>query len=181
MFFCNKVIQGEVLITSNYIINLSEKYSDSVKVFNNLALIFENPNRDDLVEMVKNAKFPEIRFLAKADAPQTCYMWNGGFALHDDIRKHLHFPVEGETTPGIVDGEASVLGGAVKNAKIIYLAEFLRDSGISNSYGKDNRNLLRKMLSYNWSWLDRYVPGCSSQFNHCKEEFKSIDKKFPGI
>ena len=169
------------MITSQFIIALSEKYSDSVNISGHNVIIFENPNKDDLVEVIKNNQYQEIRFLAKADTPQTCYIWNAGYSLHYAIRKHLNFPIDNETTPGIVDGEASVLGGVVKNAKIIYLTEFLRAAGNANSYGKDARKLLRKMMSYNWSWLDKYIPGSSSQFNRCKEEFKSIEKKFPGV
>lgn len=171
------------MITSNYIINLSERYINGKKTFMGYAKVFENPTSSDLLEIEKyfQASQPDnIRYLAKAKAnAQTVYVWDANLALHKDIRQLLGFPYEPEKSPDIINGEATLSNGKVKflNADSVdYRLSNFEIKNVPDAKLKEIRRYLSKVFGYDWNWLDYYIKGFGSHISQQKEKFMRLAK-----
>jgi hypothetical protein len=143
------------MITSTQINKLLEDY---IKTFSgdyvgeDYVSVYKNPSSSDYVSMVKEARqmqkrLTKIRFFAKADRKEV-WVWNGYFIIHDDMLTKLGLN-NLRLNNDFIKGMANFSGGV---ATII---------GIDD-YSGSRKDRLDKTMSYDWTWLDRYIKGVST-------------------
>jgi hypothetical protein len=171
------------VITSNQIIQLSEVYISSKKILNGRkADIYENPTSSDITLMIKNAReenrtIEEVRFIADARSPQKVYVVESYDLTHLDLYNTLNLGVSGSgyyssssKYPYFLNGVARISSGK--------LVMFSWDD-FTLQIGSKVPNVLdwfEKVFSYNWSFTDRYINGCSKYINDKKKQFEAQTK-----
>ena len=162
------------MITSKHIFKVLEVYKDAGTSQGHRIEIYENPSSSDWLALAKSAKddgryFNFIRFLPNAKTKKV-YVADGFISMHADMRKILGFPPGFPTdlkASWTFDGLARTYQGATKmtdwNEK-----SFLRERVPSF------RLWFEGVFKYNWSFVDYYIPGCSSLMKIYQKEFESI-------
>lgn len=177
------------MITSRYIINLSENWSTSFsKNGTNTINVFVNPGSSDVLELVKGARGKDIpiRYVADAMSPQKVYVWDASAVIHYDAVPYINSSYDRSGSDSYI-----IFGyGYTRSGKIISFTENLstvalfvdqltssnsRDSSIILM--ENNISRLRKMFQYNWSFLDTYISGMSRFINEQKTKFESWLKR----
>ena len=164
------------MITSKYIIDISEEYSKTGLVRNRQVDIYENPTSSDFIKLEKSArehnrKLDKVRFIADINSHKV-YLADSYNIIHDDMGKVLGFNV-GYYPPERFEGTGTVSGGQAKATKwdsFQYISQLKFPS-------KTEIKFLEGTFGYDWTWVDRYVSGTSSLINSCKEKYKSLMKK----
>lgn len=159
------------MITSKYIIELSEIYIDSKKTASGYTKFFANPTKSDIVELTRDSKSDELRFIAVAKLPPVVYVWDAYFIPHRDARKILGLPTLDYGVPYIINGHAKLQNGKIVSdgSDIIDIASITLTYKGKN--WKEYQEFLGKVFSYDWKWLDTYIGGWS-------EYIKSREKKY---
>lgn len=154
------------MITSTQILRLSEEYFNSFNINGYLLKVFVNPNSDDLREL----KSKRIRFIADNKIKKV-YVWNGYNAIHNSVVPKLGYPEQ--------VGFNLFCGEAVVGSSISYLSDADFIDYIVIKFEKLNLNqkeidIVKFNLAQNWTWLDKYIDGCSDYMNKMKIK---LDKK----
>ena len=151
------------MITSKQILEIAEKWSDTVKIKNVDVPIFENPSSSDIMELIKNSYYKnnvEVRFICNSKS-QIVYVWDAYLATHFDIAGRLNL---GSITSSshLLCGMCKVVGGRLQSTEI-YL--------VDGSPSDEKYNLLFSVLNYSWSFVDKYVKGITDYLEHNKKEY----------
>ena len=159
------------MITSKFILNQIEQYSDTKNIAGHPVIIYENPTSSDIMEISKSIKAPskEVRFIADSKTSKV-YIWNAYLAIHRDILKQLNLTYSCETFPYILFGEAIINGN-----KLNFKTSDTLDNWVENAvgppprslqpqqkltWGKDRANqTIVKYFNFNWTFADKYVNG----------------------
>jgi hypothetical protein len=182
------------MITSKQIITLSEEWETSFTYGNHLIDIFVNPTSSDIKELfskldVKINPKKEIRFIANAKTKKV-YIWDASLVHHAEVSHKLGFSHPGEydglitsEPPYIFDGfgylsSGKIVGqnenGSISDIKIALNAKLISKGKKS----KQNYWFIEEWISrfnaifyWDWSFIDRYVPGFSRNILTLKEQF----------
>lgn len=151
------------MITSKQIINIIEKWSNTIKAKNTNIYIYENPTSSDIIELIKNSNYKtsvEIRFICNSKN-QTVYVWDAYLATHFDVASHLNL---GSITSSshLLCGMCKVVNGRLQSTEI-YL--------VNGSPSDEKYNLLFSVLEYNWLFVDKYIRGINDYLKRNKEEY----------
>ena len=139
------------MITSKQIIQISEQWiKTDISDFTDREFdIFINPTSSDFLDMIKTAKegqrsFNGIRFVADNKSKKV-YAADASITTHYDIEKAMGLP-EGVCNGTQVEGLATISGGQAK---------------IEDFYN-GGPTTLKKFRSIDWTWVDKYIKGCSA-------------------
>lgn len=185
-------IKKHPMITANQIVKLSEEWFCNVKNGNISASVFVNPGSSDIMEIYKTAVssnrpgLPSIRFIADSKS-QKVYVWDAYYAYHDDVAKVLGFsrPNEYLDEPSFVyDGYGVISQGKLvgndKHGTTSNIDMLLGSLGTNRKYFSDRQikerlDILRTVLSRNWSFIDKYIPGFNKIIEKRKHDFAAIE------
>lgn len=135
------------MITSKQIINLSEDWFKRIHFD-----IFINPTSSDYQELTK-LKVNEVRFIAD-DRSKKLFISDSGKSLHHQ----MVVDIGGSVLENYNSREYPQLHGV---ARISGSKAFMTESDVLRIGIKEmmpfQQNWLRKLLSCNWSWADRYL------------------------
>jgi hypothetical protein len=143
--------------------------------------IYENPSISDYVDLIKQTKLntghipDSIRFFADAKTKKV-FVTDAYAITHDDMRRTLssYSGLKWSESPWIFDGVASLSSsGNVKFDvwdKYFALEYVLRDPSRRAGYS----DWLNKVFSYNWTWIDKFIPGCSKLISFYKDRYQKI-------
>jgi hypothetical protein len=170
------------MITSKYIIELTEKYN---MLYNpgsgqTTTVIFENPTSSDFQDMVKTSKdggrtLFELRFIAD-NKDSKVYVADSWYVLHDQMKFALGFPPDSsfEKTPWLFDGVATYSGGKARMTTWDKFDVFITDR--KHSSPELNEWIEETLYAYKWGWVDKYIGGFSSVLDSYKEKYKKFIK-----
>jgi hypothetical protein len=163
---------AENVITSKQIIKLLEEFHKDGKVYGSLVTVYVNPTSSDIVKMVKHAKeynrdIFEVRFIADFKNKKV-YIADSYDIIHDDMYTILGFR---RNSPAMLDGLAKLSGGG--SLVMHSWDKFLR-SYISRP---EDLAWFKEAFNYNWTFVDRYVRGCSSFIANVKKQFDELMKE----
>ena len=172
-----------MIITSKYIIELSEIYIDSKKTASGYTKFFANPTKSDIVEMTelafedKKRVLEEIRFVAVAKSPPVVYVWDAFYIPHRDARKILGLPTPDYSVPYIINGHAKLQNGKIVSdgSDIIDIASITLTYKGKN--WKEYQEFLRSVFSYKWDWLDTYIGGWSEYIESREKKYEDAIKQ----
>lgn len=99
--------------------------------------------------MIKKAReeqrsFPGIRFVASDKTKKVCVA-DASISTHYDIEKAMGLS-DGLCNGTQVEGLAKIVGG----------------KAVMSDFYDGGANYLKKFQAINWSWVDRYINGCSA-------------------
>ena len=135
------------MITSKHIIQISEEYAFLGKSLGHPVEIYKNPASSDLLDMVKFAnnqkrQLRKVRFVADSKS-KVVYVADAYLIEHNNIRKIVGLPTYPTRNDSwVLDGIADYTSGK------LYLLV------CSPTVGN---------FSFNWEFVDRYVPGVSAR------------------
>ena len=126
------------MITSKHILEISEKWSKTVKVWNARVPVYENPGSSDYLELHKDAKKDKrtlgyMRFVANSK-DQKVYIWDDYLATHADVIKTLGISSK---NPWVLTGYIEIKGGSPE------ASEWWKDA-------------IGDYSDYDWAWMSRY-------------------------
>lgn len=171
------------MITSSQIIKISEDYLKSgVSGSGNHSIsLFVNPSQADFIKMIKLAKdnqrnLTRIRFVANTLLKKVV-VTDAYISTHEDVHKILGMPKDVEFSyskyPYLLDGEAPFSNGRPNSPVWDKFVTWILDR---KTYDADFKIWLDGVFSYNWSWLDSYIPGSSSMMNSYKNIYTNLLK-----
>jgi hypothetical protein len=147
------------LITSRQIIQISEEWAKSPKIFGKPVNIYVNPGSSDIKDMYKlmtNSSNKEIRFFADAKA-QKVFVADAMLIQHQDIEKAMGYkPIDyGYDVPEYyIEGMGHIGGGRI----ILHANE-------------DETSVLDTQGKYNWSFLEKYISGITAYLEKIKKKY----------
>lgn len=162
------------MITSKQILHIIETYIKSKKVFNLQVDIYENPTSSDITSMIKTAreevrKFDRVRFIADNNSKKV-YVADSYNIIHDHMYTALGMTPNSFfnlSYPNLLDGTATLSSGS------FVMTNWDRFGMQINKIDLlDTRLWFEKVFSYNWSWVDRYIKGCSKFVEQKKIKFE---------
>jgi hypothetical protein len=171
------------VITSKQIINISEEWDRTVKNGSLTADVYLNPTSTDLKEIYKkmasNNPKKEIRFIADAKDKKV-YVWDASLAPHSYVSHSLGFDTSKwlDEPPFVFDGfgylkngyiNPTFTHGTAKNISDLRLSEFTKSR--TPSYHNSMIKEVEDFYNCNWSFIDKYIPNCSSFIDRKKREF----------
>lgn len=161
------------MITSSQILSIVEEYFNSFNVNGRLLKIFVNPTSDDLKEL----KAKRVRFIADNKIKKV-YIWDGYFAIHNSVVPKLGYPEQ--------VGLNLFCGEAVVGTSKLFLSDADFVDYIVIKFEKLNLTqkeieIIKFNLNQDWTWLDKYVDGCSNYLLTMRNKLnKKLDKKIKG-
>jgi hypothetical protein len=140
------------MITSTQIITLSEQWvkTDISHFVSEEFDLYINPGSSDFLDIIKtarkdwNRKFLGIRFVANNNLKKV-YVADASLALHKDIERAAGIPT------GICDG-----------TQIEGIAKLFGGKAVIEDFYDGGKNYMEKFKLINWSWVDKYISGCSA-------------------
>ena len=166
------------MLTSQYILQIVEKYFNTKKVYNNDVVIFQNPTLEDIKTIVHQtiSYYPEIRFIIDAKK-QSVYIWDARLSNHNDIFTSVGLDWwSRDSNPSILFGTSSIKNNRLELDSSEWRNLFYYPILWSSSQSEYNINQYRKLLaeffSFNWSFVEKCFPGFLSQLTKLKKEVK---------
>jgi hypothetical protein len=163
------------MITSKQITAVLEIYSKSRAVSGEHKVdIYENPTSSDITSIFKtareeNRKVGEIRFIADAKSKKV-YIADSYYIIHYHMYNTLNLMGDFGTYlnyPNLFDGIA-----VLYNGKITMNGWDRFSLQIPRINIPETRNWFDKLFSYDWSFADRYINGCSKFIDYKKKQFE---------
>ena len=138
------------MITANQILEI---YKDSVKVGNQLVVIYENPTIGDYQTLRTEMKLTDktnsnIRFLVDAKMSKV-YVWDAFLSIHQDMAIKILGTNKYQLFPYVVCG----------------FAKFINSSGIPKVFSLQLHTPQQINSFSNWKWVDKYLNKFSSYPN----------------
>jgi hypothetical protein len=173
------------VITSKRIITLFEEYHGILKVRGKEVTVYKNPASSDIQEIVKSEPFRDqhnVRFVI--DPVKSCVLiWNAFLANHDDVFGKFGYSYYdrafGEYIYGIADISNSKLtlsGPDYRGLLMEYDQMIFKYKKALPFEQKAWRSYIDLLLSYNWSFADRYIPKVSQRVNELRTYYSEIKK-----
>ena len=183
-----------ILITSNYILQLTEDWLRDISTRNFICSIYVNPGSSDFVKLYKSFKLNhntdnQIRFIADAKQ-QKVYVWDAINSTHDIISQKLD--INYSRSNNYVKTKSHVLYGYgfLRNGRLVFdsdgddVADLVYN--ICNYYKgvikndeeiKGDVKYLNQIFKYDWGWLDKYINGVTLFMKTQKQKFITWLKK----
>ena len=159
------------MITSNQIIQISERLLTRHTSGWSSVDIFENPDSSDIKELYQSDKSHQVRFLADKDKKKV-WVWSINHALHGEVSRvtGVYNSFNKIVPVGIFSGYGYIQGGKTVMENSDTLDLMLRVvKADKRKEMKSERDYLTDLLSDNWTWLSRYV------------DFSNFAKKIKGV
>ena len=148
------------MVTSNQIIKVIESYFKSRKFGNRFVEIYVNPPKSEMLKLTsessKKSSTREIRFVINPEKKQI-YVCDGYIGLHPDMRRMLDLTE---------DDLYIIYGNAFWNGQDFIVS--VKDCA-SEVYRLQRPMELQKFLSFDWSWVDKYVKGLDGYLRKFKK------------
>ena len=154
------------MITSKYIIKLSEEYFNTKNIRGFDVVIYKNPTLDEIKSL--RAVNSGVRFIADAKSKKV-YVWDANKSIHNDIFSSLVSwgAISWDNMDYYINGIASVFDSGRMTFTVW---DFANRPGEINS---EVRNYVITIMNQDWAWLDRYIPGASQYIKRRLSELKS--------
>lgn len=170
------------MITSKYIINLSEEYFTSKSINGDAVVLYVNPTAEDFTELYKDG-VREIRWIADAKNKKV-YVFDARLAIHQEALRVFFnidwfniFLNKSNQYFYLFLGGAKLFNktscGSPESAEVDYLFTHPR-------YIPDHIDYLDKVFTYNWQWLDKYISGANTYLISCKQKYAQIRQPLKG-
>jgi hypothetical protein len=161
------------MITSKQIVSVSEEYLLNKNVNGHELVVYLNPTKSEFQTLYKQGMSfgdPDVRFVADAKT-QRMYACTAYLARHADIRKLVGLSPYSQQTPYAIDGYLHVSGNSVKMYSWEDFQLYLNDMKFKKA--KDLNKHFATVLSYRWTWLDKYAD-CSKYIFQLQMEFEDL-------
>lgn len=169
------------MITSKYIIKLSEEYFSMTKTPSGLLEIYVNPTPDELLLVSKESKshlgYGEIRFFAVSQQKKV-YVFDAYLGMHYQAAPLLHLPSDAFSTfsPNLtLIGKAKLSGKSAEMTSCDVITSFTDKIAQGHFKSEEMIDYLKRLFAMSWSWCDKYVK-CSSFMKQKKQEFEKLIK-----
>jgi hypothetical protein len=148
--------------------DILEAYYSSFQSERAYTEIFENPSRSETLTLLRTSKIRNIRFFADAKT-RTVYAWDSDAAIHLEVWRHLGlWKTAGISLVPLKNGACShVLEGIAhrEGSKCVMFAshalqivvDVLQDKTAPRNEKEQCQAYLEDFLSYDWSWVDKYI------------------------
>lgn len=141
---------------------LDEKFCGGFKnTWKDYYQVFCNPTSNELREIDNNA----VRFIAEP-LSKTLYVWDVGKALHGHV---LHELIQTNKTTR-EDALKGVWGVALKKGNKLKFSDSDTLSGL-------NLKALKKLMNYDWKWLENYMSGVVEEIQRLIAEYPKSSYK----
>lgn len=153
-------------ITASNVNLLCEEYFHMKRIRSQAVEIYVNPSFDEL-KLAASKKRNRVRFTANA-LEKKVFVWDAMLAIHYDV-----LPLLGND---YIDTRPNILGGLVElsgnSAVMVGWDNFHHLMDVMSSSNKSNVvQFLKKLFSYDWTWLNRYFRA-SEYIEKRKDEFE---------
>ena len=154
------------MITSKQIITISEDLFKAVKVNNSEVLVYKNPGSSDIVKIYSSAgAIKEFRFIADTSI-QPVFVWEAYLSVHRGVIEKLGY-TNFKNKPYLAWGFGDIASGKL----------LVRDWDYDRyDFSPQNIDFMRKIFSYDWKWLDRYIVNWTKFLSERKYEYRKYIK-----
>jgi hypothetical protein len=175
------------VITSFQIISLVEEYAGILKVRGKEVTVYKNPSSSDIQEIIKSDPFSRDQYIARfvIDPVKSCvFIWNAWLANHDDVfNGKLGYDYSSHNHGKYIYGIADILNSKLVLSGPDYRGLLMEYDQMIFNYKKALpfeqkawKSYIDRLLSYNWSFADRYIPKVSQRVNDLRTYYSEIKK-----